>query len=349
MKSKQYTFLFRHFKILFFYLLIQPYSQTYGKTKHDHTLHPSQNQTTATATVATKAFIDGINNSQDPQLELSQTDNDYEEKITDLINQIQDLDANINASWIFEFSVKSIKTIFKSDELSKPNNILRTLKQTACVFVAESHYGNLSDKYDQCDQTNIGQIRSPAYKEIFNQCPNYFQSEDLSFLGKGTSCETLHPYELPLCCEAIKKDEFDYGCGPYNNNPLLCISKNKRDFLEASNAMTATLLTTTKLEEGLAEPISCENSSRKKYVRIPAIPTHSIFSSLFYLHLIGYEPMTNVKFAKFGAKRYNAATAKAQMGYQQKLNTCLKIVDEPKNSKIISEAFDRVIKSINDK
>jgi hypothetical protein len=251
---------------------------------------------------------------------------------------------NPNAEWIFETSVDSIKTVFKGDKPGDQGNIIKTLKQTACVFVAETHYGNLPKRYDDCDQTNIGQIRPPAYKAIFNACPKVpYTDKQLSFLGAGTNCRTLHPYEMPLCCSAIKPGEKTNGCERYRNNPLICISKEKRDLLEKSEAMTATDPSLVNWDEGLADPIKCYSTSGSVYYRIPAMPKHSVFASIFYLKLVGFDPMNDNKFTFFGAKRYNGASASEQRGYQRKLNTCLKILDKPENTKIIENSYRHVM------
>ncbi len=256
---------------------------------------------------------------------------------------------NYNAIWIFETSIRSLQTVFKGDALSSGRNFVKALKQTACIFVAETHYGNLPEHYDECDQTNIGQIRPPAYKEIYEACPSNFGNANLSFLGKGTNCKTLHPYEMPLCCEAVKRDEKDYGCRKYDNDPLRCISKQKRDFLENMDLMTATTINSSAYSEGVADPIVCKSTSGSTYIRIPAVPMHSIFASIFYLKLIGYEPMSDASFAAFGAKRYNAANKTEQQKYQLKLNTCLDILDKPENSEIITEAYKRAVEVISKK
>jgi hypothetical protein len=271
------------------------------------------------------------------------------------------LSGNDNADWIFKTSTESIKLIFKNEEASedtksnKESNMIRTLKQTACVFIAETHYGNLSDgkTYDKCDQTNIGQIRPPAYKAIYNSC-SYTESE-LAFLGKGTNCQTLHPYEMPLCCEALYPGEAEFKyCEVHKNDrkkqkailkndPLSCISLQKRQFLEKADAMSSTSMETEEISDGKVLPIKCKSTYGKTYIRIPAFPEHSVFASIFYLKLVGYKPMTDQQFASFGAVRYNGASSSEQRSYQHKLNSCLKVLNTKESTDVFESTYKRAL------
>jgi hypothetical protein len=281
----------------------------------------------------------------------------------DYINtRMKFLSDNENASWIFKTSVDSINTVFKNGEIYSEEDMVRTLKQTACVFIAETRYGNLGDNgaFDKCDQTNIGQIRPPAYKAIFDRCQMDFGSNDLAFLSKGTTCQTLHPYELPLCCNALSSNETSVNCSPkitkgrgkkksisvdksQIDNPKYCVSKEKRQFLETADFMSATSMTNVDLADGKADAITCKSTSGENYVRVPAYPEHSVFAGIYYLKIVGYQPMSDSQFASFGANSYNGAGTKERRGYQRKLNACLKIMNQPENSEIIRKAYQRAI------
>jgi hypothetical protein len=104
---------------------------------------------------------------------------------------------------IFKSSLSAIQVIFKDEVENKEEKLLSATKQIACIFVAETHYGNLTGAaaYDECDRTNIAQIRPPSYKSLFEKCSNDEKIRDLysSMFGPNMSCDNFHPYELPPC------------------------------------------------------------------------------------------------------------------------------------------------------
>jgi hypothetical protein len=272
-------------------------------------------------------------------------DKEVQKYLQENIGSLQSKDANIALN-IHKTSVESIKTIFKQYQFSDENSaeLLRTIKQTACIFVAETHYGTY-ERGDQCDQTNIGQIRPPAYKEIVKNCDYEFRIEELAFLGSGTNCGNLHPYELPICCSALSEDQKRHGTCERRESPVSCVTPEKKDYLQKQEIISSTANWVQPQAQGpspVVEPIACKSTSGKTYYRIPAIPEHSIFSSIYYLKIIGYYPMSDEAFQSFGANRYNAADPGQRRDYQSKLSTCLKMLNEPENEKIIADSLRKI-------
>lgn len=282
------------------------------------------------ATEATSDMLDSLSSS------VNKDDRWLDTEVNRGINALEKDESGF-AIAILHKSVQSIKTVFK-DEPSAWNseeNLLRTVKQTACVFVAETHYGNLGEEFDQCDQTNIGQIRPPAYEAIYKTCQ--FSAEELSFLGKGTTCETLHPYELPPCCGRHKMKSCTKG------KPPQCIGEEKRRFLVSENQMSNRDDWTENLgtaELPVLEPIRCKSTSGKTYYRVPAIPEHSVFAGIFYLKLVGFRPMSDSQFGSFAASKYNGAGRKEQNAYQSKLNSCLALMN--KNNDLLKKSLKKI-------
>lgn len=276
---------------------------------------------------ATQAMLVSIE-SQLTDNDTNENDELFEKYLTNTIKRIEDPNNDI-AMHLFSQSVRTIKAVFGGTDITEnKENLVQAIKQVACIFVAETRYGNLSKKYDLCDQTNIGQIRPPAYKAIFDRCEKDFTSEKLAFLGEGTNCKTLHPYEMPYCCEALKSGENKASCGQYHNQPKSCISKEKRAFLEETN------------QDNELEQISCINTYGERYWRVPAVPSHSVFAAIYYLKIMNYKKMSDNEFSRFGAAHYNAAGGSEEAGYQKKLETCLGVLS--KNTALIKNALSKV-------
>jgi hypothetical protein len=282
------------------------------------------------ATEATAEMLASLNSS------VNKDDRWIESEVNRGIKALQSDESGF-AITILQKSVQSIKVVFK-DEPSAYNseeNLLRTVKQTACVFVAETHYGNLGHQFDQCDQTNIGQIRPPAYAAIYKDCQ--FAPNELAFLGKGTTCETLHPYELPPCCGQQKMKSCTKG------NPPQCIGEEKRKFLIAENQMVNGENWTDGVSApggAVLDPIKCKSTTGKTYYRVPAIPEHSVFASIYYLKLVGFKPMTDAQFGSFAANKYNGAGSRERAAYQAKLNSCLALMN--KNNDLIKKSLNKI-------
>lgn len=256
-----------------------------------------------------------------------------------------------NADWIFRTSVTSIKTLYNTTDWSD-QKMIRTLKQVACVFVAETHYGNLPKNtkvYDRCDQVNIGQLRKEGYEAVYRKCKSSLEPKQLEFLGLGTTCENLHPYEYPLCCESYRPNEKRYTCRHWNGDPIRCVSPEKRAFLEQADRMSATSMDNVDgINDGKIDPIECTKTNGKKYFRIPSFPEHSVFAGIFYLKTLGYEPpKSDADFARFGAENYNNAGGVEQASFKIKLNECLRIVNEKQNTQIFETAYKRALKDID--
>jgi hypothetical protein len=323
---------------------IQKFSKFYGLKKtggseHRNARNGSQfksNNTNATQSYstnvsdthnATQAMLVSIEN-QLTENDTNEKDELFEKYLTNTIKRIEDPNNDI-AMHLFSQSVRTIKAVFRGTEITEnKENLVQAIKQVACIFVAETRYGNLSKNYDLCDQTNIGQIRPPAYKAIFDRCEKDFTSEKLAFLGEGTNCKTLHPYEMPYCCEALKTGENKASCDRYHNQPKSCISKEKRAFLEETN------------QDNELEQISCINTYGERYWRVPAVPSHSVFAAIYYLRIMNYKKMTDKEFSGFGAAHYNAAGGREEAGYQKKLETCLGVLN--KNTALIKNALSKV-------
>jgi hypothetical protein len=264
------------------------------------------------------------------------------------LNTIKD---DTNADWIFRTSVTSIKTLYDTPDWSD-QKMIRTLKQVACVFVAETHYGNLpknTKAYDRCDQVNIGQLRKEGYEAVYRKCKSSLQPKQLEFLGAGTTCENLHPYEYPLCCESYRPNEKRYTCRHWNGDPIRCVGPEKRAYLEQADRMSATSMDNVDgKSDGKIDPIECTKTNGKKYFRIPSFPEHSVFAGILYLKDLGYEPpKSDADFARFGAEHYNNAGGTEQASFKIKLNECLRIVNEKQNTLVFETAFKRALKDID--
>jgi hypothetical protein len=302
--------------------------------------------------------------------------------LDDKFNYIKKYDgANLRAEMIFNDSITIIEKLFAGTELVSDKNIIKTIKQTACLLVAESHYGDQDfHAADECDTENIAQIRPPAYEAVYNYCTENLSPSDLSFIDKGLTCDSIHPYERPLCNDVQQnKDEYDEEMSDnfviepitaksrsfgrkrskkskssnydWQNPHLKCINQAKYDFLKRSEIPTASK--------------ECRQTNGRQYDKpmIPASPRHSIFTGLAYLKLMDYpnykEKMISYNsnrgistnksddelFADFGAEFYNRADNGQKRAYRTKLITCLAELDKPEKSEVIEKAYARTVSS----
>lgn len=282
---------------------------------------------------------------------------------------------------IFKISLDAIRIVFKDELDQKADNILSATKQIACIFVAETHYGNLTGAAakDSCDVSNIAQIRPPAYQALFEKCSKDEAAKNFysSMFGPDMNCDNLHPYELPPCTDATFPEVSAFYKSNDNKTPTqedLNIDEEMspaKRFSELQNQMDQKKeakgkpkLASNRKEDSALKcvnqsrlnyldtkylpimPDICNNTNNRQAIQLPAIEEHSIFAGILYLKIRGFNTTkSDLGFPSFGATQYNGADGAEQTKYSQKVNRCLAILNNPENNQIVKNAFDKVLEA----
>jgi hypothetical protein len=292
--------------------------------------------------------------------------------------------------WALKTALDSIKAVFFSGQnlIFNRDEFKKVVKQASCIFMAESDFGNLpKNNYDNCDQTNIGQVRESAYREVLRQVQlrNFDDINIKAALGTDSDWNVLHPYEFPLCCNALFNDETrsEMHCNVTNDSKN-CITPTKREYLENHDLMiqipkearsssgtwdelklmlhkainkmpnvpkSPTSITMADDEDIHLDPVLCKGTSGKTYVRVPAVPSHSIFTTIAYMRAIKYNThMSDSYFAdEWAPEGYNNAGDTEKRKYRSKLQGCLSAMEKTNvelgmtNAQILNEYVDEYV------